>query len=427
MRVSIVSCVFPPEPYNVSSNIRDLAKELTDRGHIVTVICPYPNRPFGHLMDGFQSGWLNEQQQDGYRILRCWHLISRKSTFLSRFAENASFGITSSWRLLRESRPDVVYLFNWTIFAEGLNSKLLHHLGIPFVSCTRDIHPESLVLLGRLAPRSLTWRALLHLNIKHLHRCSHLVTLNHGMAAHLARTRGLAREKMSVVPVWSTGSRTQMSPRYRNAIRSRMGVASNHLWVVYAGSLGFAPGLELYVQAAKLLKYRQDIQLQLIGSGPMRDILHRQIMAAGLTNICVTDSASMSDSFFHELQSAADVLLLPLPEAMSNLCAPSKLTTYLLAGRPVLASVGATSGTGQTIAKANAGAVLPSGDAYSVANKLVEIADHPSLLDALGSNAIQYAETYLSLSHVLGQLVDLLESVAESSVLRARETRTILS
>lgn len=423
MKVSIVSCVFTPEPYNVSSNIHDLARELTSRGHSVTVICPHPNRPFGRLMDGFQSGWCNRYEQEGFRILRCWHLISKKSTYQSRFLENMSFGIVSTWRLLRETRPDIVYLFNWTIFAEGLNSMLLHFLRIPVVSCTRDIYPELLFALANKPPRSWLRPTLFYLNKKHFRRCCHLVVLDEGMAEHLSKTRELSPENVSIVPVWEANSHVQVSNSHRKEIRNHMSVASNQLWAVYAGSIGIAPGLELYIQAAERLKQRRDIKIQIVGNGSMSSILCHKIHDLGLTNISVTDNASMSNSQFLDVQSAADVLLLPLPETMLNLCAPSKLVTYLMSGRPIIASVGEKSGTGQTIEKANAGVVLPSGDADSLANTLVEFADNPSLLDGMGSAAKYYAENNLSSSHLVQKLADLLESVAESSFTTAHKTR----
>src|SRR5260221_533705 len=50
----VVSYVFPPEPVGASRTSFDLARELAARGHDVTVIAPFPNRPAGRLYAGYR-------------------------------------------------------------------------------------------------------------------------------------------------------------------------------------------------------------------------------------------------------------------------------------------------------------------------------------------------------------------------------------
>jgi hypothetical protein len=63
MHVLIISAVFPPETVMSAFTSANLAEELTRRGHDVVVLAPFPNRPSGHLYDGyFRRLWQVEQR-----------------------------------------------------------------------------------------------------------------------------------------------------------------------------------------------------------------------------------------------------------------------------------------------------------------------------------------------------------------------------
>ena len=54
------------------------------------------------------------------------------------------------------------------------------------------------------------------------------------------------------------------------------------------------------------------------------------------------------------VQSQADVLVLALPAGNGSFCLPSKLTSYMLSGKPVLASIDADSAASRIIMSAGA-------------------------------------------------------------------------
>ena len=84
MRVHIISDVYPPEPVTAAGIARDIAEEMTRRSHETTVFAPFPNRPAGKLMQGYQRSWRQVEQRDGYRIVYSWHTLDPGSIGLSR-------------------------------------------------------------------------------------------------------------------------------------------------------------------------------------------------------------------------------------------------------------------------------------------------------------------------------------------------------
>ena len=51
-KVAIINCVYPPEPVVSAQMGRDLAEHLAQNGARVTVLCPFPTRPFGAVYQG---------------------------------------------------------------------------------------------------------------------------------------------------------------------------------------------------------------------------------------------------------------------------------------------------------------------------------------------------------------------------------------
>ena len=94
---------------------------------------------------------------------------------------------------------------------------------------------------------------------------------------------------------------------------------------------------------------------------------------------------------------AADVLLLPTQGEQSLVSVPSKLISYMLSGRPILAMVLSNSDTAKLIIKAKAGWVIPPDDPVGTAAALKVIAaSAPEEVRAAGAQGLDYALSNLT-------------------------------
>jgi colanic acid biosynthesis glycosyl transferase WcaI len=421
MRIAIVSAVFPPEPVMSAKTAADLAGALAGRGHEVTVLTSFPNRPAGILMDGMRRRWRLSERRDGYRVVHCWHSLSRTSGFRSRLCENLSFGLSSALEIVSGDRYDAVYMDTWPVFAQAANSVALGLRRTPIVCAVQDIYPESLVDKRMLNRWGLPARVLLAADRGHLRRCKRVVTLSPAMARLLRQTRGLEPDRVLVVPNWLDSETHHYSASTDNAFRRKHGIPAETLVAMFAGSLTLSAGPAMYVRAAELLKERRDILILLAGDGPLRRELEEQVSLRRLDNIRVISPLRQSE--VPEVQAAADVLLLSLAGSMSHSAAPSKQVAYLFSGRPVVASLPADGYPAQIVRDADAGYVLPPDDPEAVAGLLAELKEHPLGLAQMGLNARRYAEEHFSRQKVLPRLVELLETVARHDGTQPAETR----
>ena len=114
------------------------------------------------------------------------------------------------------------------------------------------------------------------------------------------------------------------------------------------------------------------------------------------------------------VQSEASVLILALPAGNGNLCLPSKLTSYLLSGRPVLASVDQDSSTKRILEGEGCGKTVVPDDKIALIEGFQSFARMSTEeLTLMGKKSRDYALTHLTrevnLSIVLESIKQLLQ------------------
>ena len=413
MIFTIVTIVFPPEPG--AQTLKDIAEEMSKRGHQVTVIAPFPNRPSGHIMPGYQRRWKMTEKIDNYTVIHSWHTLSRKSAFFSRFFENFSFGITSTWRILNLPKPDVVYLYNWPVFAAGMNSWALKNLiskDTKIVNNVRDIYPESLLGKKMIRENGFIAKTLRWLDKADLRRADVVITLSPSMKELLIEDRGLPPDKVLMLPNWLDAGKFSDNLTKYGTFRQKHGIPKETFLAIFAGTITLSAGLDLYIKAAEILQNNDKIQILLVGEGSERKRIEAKIAEKRLKNIrCIYP---MLPEEVPQVQAAADVLLLSLTGEMSHSAAPSKQIAYMFSGRPILASITGTGTPASIIADSKSGFVLPPGNPQAVADKLIELSENPEGLEGIGENARNYARNNFAKDVVMPKLINLFESLAEN-------------
>jgi glycosyltransferase involved in cell wall biosynthesis len=145
---------------------------------------------------------------------------------------------------------------------------------------------------------------------------------------------------------------------------------SEHFAVVFTGNIGKAQSVQTIIEAALLLRDQSDICIHLIGSGSVSAWAADEITRLGLSNIVLTQRLPVTDMPI--ILSSASVLLATLsddPVGMNTI--PSKLQSYLAAGRPIIASM---NGEGARIVRdASAGLSCPAEDSHHLAKSIIEL------------------------------------------------------
>jgi glycosyltransferase involved in cell wall biosynthesis len=172
---------------------------------------------------------------------------------------------------------------------------------------------------------------------------------------------------------------------------------------VFGGNIGKAQSFETILDAAELLKDRQDIHWIILGDGRMFSWVHDEVRKRGLdktVHLLGRFPAEVMPRYF----ALADVLLVTLrKQQIFSLTIPSKLQSYLACGKPIVAALGGEGA--RVIQEAGAGLIATPEDAKAVAEAVLTMYRMPEdARRAMGLRGRSYFETHFERALLLERL-----------------------
>lgn len=375
-KVVIVSCVFPPEPVVSAKTSADLAKHLAISDTQVKVITSFPNRPSGKLYPGYRRKFVQKDlHPDGYEVFRCYSLLSSTSTMKSRFLENISFGLSSALILLFMQKPDVIYANTWPIFAIGLITFVAWLRRVPILISVQDIYPESLIAQGRIPKDGLRAKIFNWIDAKISRSATKIILISEKFIDFFHFHRRIPYNKIVIIPNWID---RKLIDHYAdgNIIRQKLKIPQDAFVCGYAGNIGKAAGVEEIIRAFSKAIDRPNLFLLIAGDGPNLENCET------LTKLLKVDDriffySPWPEDETSEVLMAIDLFFLPTIGNQSLVSVPSKLMTYQLAGKPIVAIVLPESETANLVNLAKSGWVIGPEDQEG----LVRIIQHVQRMD----------------------------------------------
>jgi colanic acid biosynthesis glycosyl transferase WcaI len=161
--------------------------------------------------------------------------------------------------------------------------------------------------------------------------------------------------------------------------------------VLYSGTIGLKHDPEQLLDLAESLKDDTEARLVVISEGPFADWLAEAGRSKGLDNVCFLPFQSYAD--FPDVLGSADLTVALLEKDAGTFSVPSKILSYLCAGRPIVLSAPPENLAARIVTGCGAGDVVSSGDRAAFVSAVRSLADNPALRLQTGHNARIYAET----------------------------------
>jgi colanic acid biosynthesis glycosyl transferase WcaI len=193
--------------------------------------------------------------------------------------------------------------------------------------------------------------------------------------------------------------------------------------VFHTGNMGKKQYLINVVNAAELAKDEADVGWILVGQGEERTYLEREISRRNLRNIRMLPLQPTET--LRQMYSSADLLLLNQAATIEDAVIPSKLLTYMAAGRPVVAAVSEKSETSRQVHLANCGVVVPAENPQALVDAVLALRRNPVLRKELGANGRAYAEAHFTKARVLREYDEFFRSTNPSIDGLAMTTRQV--
>ncbi|MBN2345268.1 MAG: glycosyltransferase family 4 protein [Candidatus Aminicenantes bacterium] len=409
MRVTIVSCVFPPEPVVSSRTSLHVAQGLAGRGHQVTVVTAFPSKPAGRGYPGFARRLIaREKNGNGFAVRRCFSTFSSRSRLLSRFLENFTFGLSSGMAVLLMRRPDVLYVNTWPIVAGGLVFLAAKLRRVPMVVSIQDVYPESLFAQGHLSETSILGKGLRWMDGVIARGCRAVIVISERFAAIYREQRRVAGARIHVVPNWADDLQPETDAERLSRFRERLEIPPRARIFAYGGNVGTAAGVENLIQAVRLLPAGDRFHLLIAGEGSRLE--HCRALAEETACRDVTFHAPWRSDETALVLGLAEVLLLPTQGRQSYASVPSKLVSYWLAGRPVIAQACPGSSLADVLEKAGGGWLVAPGRPELLAAKIREVLEmNAAEVRRRGEAGRHFALRNLTRAACLPRVLDVME------------------
>jgi glycosyltransferase involved in cell wall biosynthesis len=391
-KILIISALFPPEPVVSASLSFDLAVNLSENNK-VTVICPRPTRPNGYK---FKKRVSNSK----YNLIQLDSFTCPNSKIIGRFRESYSFGKHCKNYIIKNfDQIDCIYLNAWPLFAQFLIIKTAKRFNIPCVTHIQDIYPESFT---NKLPKFIS---IFFLNIFSpldryiLNNSKKIIGISQSMIIYLSKNRNIHLDKFELVRNW------QEDDFFLDCNTTT--TKTNDFVYMYLGSISKSAGVETLIYSFNKANLSNS-KLIIAGSGSEKDKCKNIAQMLSNPNISFCD---VSPSDVPELQSKSDVLLLPLKKGIAKTATPSKLTAYLLSGRPVIACVEEQTDVANIIMTVGCGLVAEPENIDLIALSLENIYKMDrDVLKKMGAKGKKFAELNLLKKVNLNKLLLIIEN-----------------
>lgn len=405
LKILIVTQYFWPESFLIN----DLANTLSGQGHKIVIATGKPNYPEGKLYDGYTSvGVQKDVYCENIEVVRVPLRPRGKGGILALLLNYLSFvwnGLKSFPSLLDGYEFDFILVYapspiTIAIPAIPLKWAKKAHL----VIWIQDLWPQSLSATGFIRNRFLLY--IVGWLVRGIY--SFADTLLVQSQAFVEPVKQYTSENKVIYYPNSFLDISRKTDAISKLPKKLIYILEHSFCLVFAGNLGSAQSVETLVSAAEKLKHIPNCKLILVGTGSMYNWIEKQKKLLGLDNLILAGRFPSSE--IPEIYDNAEGLLVTLNKSeIFSYTIPSKVQSYLAAGKPVIASL---DGEGaRIINESGAGLICPAEDAESLALNIEKLYNMKAIeREKYGNAGRNYFLKNFEMKHQCIQLINILES-----------------
>ena len=337
MKILYISQYFPPEIGAASARVYEISKRWVKLDQEVTVLTGFPSYPTGRIPDEYRRKILKfviSEEIDGIKVVRTlFYPTSYRGSF-KRILNYVSFLISASMVGVFLKKADVIVVTSPPLLV-GFAGYLVSCIKkIPLIFEVRDLWPESLAGTGIGSEHSCFYRLLEKMALFLYRRSTKIVVVTDGFRKELVSKKGISSDKIEVI---KNGVDPDLFKPLSNAerIKSELGFGGKFV-VSYIGTIGLSHGIEIVLEAAKLLTTKlSNLVFLIVGEGPERDKVLRVKSDDNLTNLLFFGEQPREriPAFIN----ASDICLVPLKNTeYFKTRIPAKLFEIMGCAKPII-------------------------------------------------------------------------------------------
>jgi len=404
LHILLVTSAYAPERTGTAPLNTELCEYLAARGHRVSVATSFPHYPEWKVFPAYRGKLWQRETLNGVTIFRSYAYIPSRRTTMRRILHDTSVGLSCGLRGLAVDHVDLVLAVSPPLQAALAGCFLGWLKGAPLLLDLHDLVPDLAIAVGMLRnPLAINMARLLEKFV--YDRADRILVISEKFIPNLNGKR-VAKSKISFLPLWVDSE--LISPGIRNGpFRKTHNIGETQTVVLYTGNMGAKQNLENVLEAAGRFRAYRDVLFLFVGDGTEKKRLQEYAQDKALSNVRFLPLLPpQSRGLLPEMLAAADVLILNQSANIVDAVIPSKLFTYMAAGRPIVAAVNQSSQAAACIRKAGSGITVEAESPAALAEAILQLKEDGELAERLGRQGRHFVEEHSSRDQIFNKYED---------------------
>jgi glycosyltransferase involved in cell wall biosynthesis len=369
----------------------ELAEELIDRGHTVTVITTWPSY---NLDKSLNSRDIREiELENGITVIRVKTLPHHNVNYVLRGISQIFMPLQFLYYLKKHQiRPKIVIIYSPPL-PLGLVGVWLSIRNTQFILNIQDIFPQNAIDLGILKNGKIIF--MFRKLEKFIYSRAQIITTHsEGNSCVIRKNYPQVTNKLRVLNNWVDIKHHELRKSFEvTNFRTKWGIKNKYI-AVFAGVMGPSQYLGLILDIASRFRNESELLFLLVGDGIERAKLEMKMLEMNLTNVRFENFISREN--YPALLKECDVGLVCLSPQNKTPVVPGKILGYMAAGLPVAAFLHLASDGWDVIRNSKCGVVADSGNIDSCIDAMRSMLTNFAEFNSMGISGKKYCSDHFS-------------------------------
>lgn len=329
-----------------------------------------------------------------------------KTNFFKRRIGDLQYGRDIATRI-SEINPDIVISGNTPTETQEIILSRCENFGIKFVYWCQDFYSiaassilkKKLFFVGQLIGNYYQ-----HLERNQMLRSDHIVLITERFRDQTNKW-AINKKKISVIPNWGALNEINISSK-SNAWAQKNNLEASKDRVIYSGTMALKHNPVLI---ENLAKENPSIEVIVIGSGVGVDYLSKQKLS--IPNLRILPLQPFSE--FEQVLGSGDVLVAVIEDDAGKFSVPSKVLSYMCAGKPIVLAAPSENLAAKIITDSNSGIVVDSSDIQGFSAAVYALITDKIRSDTMSINSRKYAEANFNIEKITDDFENIFRDITK--------------
>lgn len=388
MNILYIASMFPT-PKEGENLYTDLASELVENGHKVTVIVSEEKRKIDDTKVCIERNFNVIRVRTGnlYEIGSVEKAIS--------FVTLQSKMKNAINKYLSDEKFDMIVFMSPPVTMYGVVNFAMKKYNCFSYLMQKDIFPQNAVDLKIMTKYNPAYWYFRHKE-KELYKISTVIGCmsDKNKEYLLNHNKYLDCKKLQIFPNTTKLNREEEYIDDAIQIKRRYGIPENRVIITYGGNFGKPQGIDFLIQILGVYKDNENVEFLLVGKGTEKEKLYRYIKEKNIENVKLINFLNSEE--FSKLLKISDIGLVLLDYRFTIPNIPSKTLTYFKNRIPIMAATDNNTDFKQMLEDSGAGLWCESNNVYSFKEKLDFLIANKKVRKEMGENGRLFLEKNLT-------------------------------